>query len=621
MIRHMSGAARGPRAGARAGFLVPTGEVADALQGLVQVTAELAAADDIDAVVQAAVGHAGEAVGAAVTTLMLRTDDELVLVGGRGLQPGVFQQWASFKLTEPTPASDAANTGRPVAIARREDLESRYPRLRGQGPAGRSTLCLPLGAPPANVGVLGLTFEEQWLPGAGEMAFLMPFADACAQALRRLNAAHAAEVRQRQLRFLADVSLELGRSLDYRATMQRVAELVVPDLADWCTVQILEDGNLTTLAVAHTDPAKVRWAWQLQKRFPTRQDAPTGAPAVVRSGVSELYAEITDDLLLAGARDDEELQQLRELSMRSVLIAPLTARERTFGAITMIRTNEQAGPYGPEDLQIAEDLGRRAGLAIDNSRLHSQTRDVALQLQQAVLPRLPASLPGWKVAGLYEPGERAEVGGDFFDALPLPDGQLVVVVGDVMGHGIQAAATMAQVRAAIRGFATIDPQPQRLLERLQTMFAELHLTSLVSVVYALADRSANTVEIANAGAMPPLLVRPGEPPEYLPIPPRAMLGAGADTAASTVFPLPPEATLLLFTDGLVERRGVDIDAGLDRLRGHARELDGDLDLALRTLAARLRDPDGHDDLTALAIRSTAEPFPPDSGGAPWPTLS
>jgi GAF domain-containing protein len=214
--------------------------------------------------------------------------------------------------------------------------------------------------------VLGLAFDEQWLPGPGEMAFLTPFADACAQAVRRLNAAHAAGVRQRQLRFLADVSLELGRSLDYRATLRRVAELVVPDLADWCTVQILDDGQLITLAVAHADPAKVRWAWQLQERFPPPQDAPSGAPAVVRTGISELYPEITDDLLLAGARDGQELQLLRQLGMRSALVAPLTARGRTFGAITLIRTRAGRDHYGPDDLQIAEDLGRRAGLAIDN---------------------------------------------------------------------------------------------------------------------------------------------------------------------------------------------------------------------------------------------------------------
>ena len=386
---------------------------------LSQVTAELAAAATIDAVIDAAVTHAAEALNAAVAALMLRDGDQLRLAGVQGVRPVVAQQWATVDLGAENPASDAARTGQPVLLTTTAEFEDHYPSLRGSAVPGRSILCLPLGAPPDNVGALAMTFEGQWLPGPEELAFLAPFADACAQAVRRIAAADDALIRERHLRFLADASFELGASLDYRTTLTRVAELTVPDLADWCSVQVIEAGRLVTLAVAHVDPDKVSWAWELQKRFPPAQDSPTGAPAVARSGVSEMYPEITDDMLVAGARDDEELQLLRDLQMRSVVVVPLTVRGRNLGVVTLIRTGVGRRRYGPEDLRLAEDLGRLAGLAIDNAQLHSETRDVALQLQHAVLPELLISSPGWELAAHYEAGGRADVGGDFFDALTL----------------------------------------------------------------------------------------------------------------------------------------------------------------------------------------------------------
>src|SRR5207244_4260554 len=232
-----------------------------------------------------------------------------------------------------------------------------------------------------------------------------------------------------------------------------------------------------TLAVAHVDPEKVAWAWELQRRYPPDPNAPTGAPNVVRTGVSELHEVITDDMLVAAARDEEHLRLARELHLSSAIVVPLVVRGRTFGAITLIRA-ETDRRYGPADLVVAEDLGRRAGTAIDNAQLHSQTRDVAVQLQRAVLPEDLGSVLGWQVAAHYEPGGEAEVGGDFYDAVPLPDGRLAVFIGDVMGHGVPAAAAMAHLRASVRAFISIDPAPAAVLEHLQKMFSLLSTRQL-----------------------------------------------------------------------------------------------------------------------------------------------
>ena len=175
------------------------------------------------------------------------------------------------------------------------------------------------------------------------------------------------------LHFLSRGSEILGSSLDYEATVQAVAELVVPRLADWCTVELIgADGALRQIALAHVDPSKVAWARELAARYPTDGDAPTGAPQVVRTGKSELYPEIPEALLVAGARDAEHLRLLREVGFTAAIVVPLAARDRVLGALSLISA-ESGRRYTTDDLRLAEELARRAALAIDNARLHQES--------------------------------------------------------------------------------------------------------------------------------------------------------------------------------------------------------------------------------------------------------
>lgn len=193
----------------------------------------------------------------------------------------------------------------------------------------------------------------------------------------------AAEAAESRFRFLAEASALLGASLDYHATLKSVAELAVPRFADWCSVEIVEDGKLEQLAVAHTDPAKVELARQWRQRWPPADDAPTGAPNVLRTGRSELYEEIPDELLTAAISDPEQLQVARELGLRSGLIVPLTARGRTLGALSLIYA-ESERRYRASDLPLMEELGRRAGIAVDNARLYTEARR-AIELRDEFL--------------------------------------------------------------------------------------------------------------------------------------------------------------------------------------------------------------------------------------------
>lgn len=180
-----------------------------------------------------------------------------------------------------------------------------------------------------------------------------------------------AEAARNYLSFLVDANSLLASSLDYRTTLSRVAQLAVPKIADWCVVDILEeDQSIQRLATAHIDPAKVKLAYEVERRYPSDPNATRGIPQVLRSGTPEIYAEIKDNVLEESARDPEHLRILRELGLRSVMIVPLIARERIFGAITFV-TAESGRHYAEEDLLFAQDLARRAALAIDNARLYS----------------------------------------------------------------------------------------------------------------------------------------------------------------------------------------------------------------------------------------------------------
>ncbi|HEX8709327.1 MAG TPA: PAS domain S-box protein [Pyrinomonadaceae bacterium] len=214
--------------------------------------------------------------------------------------------------------------------------------------------------------------EERW-----SIAKSTPIFDAAGHVQFAINIFHDITERKRAedaQSFLAEASRELASSLDYQATLVKVARMTVPNLADWCSVDVVdEQGAVNRLAVAHVDPSKVAWAHELQNRYPPDMDAPGGVPNVLRTGKSELYPEILDSMLAEAAIDDEHLQIMREIGFTSAMVVPLVAHNRTLGAITFISA-ESGRHYGPDDLALAENLAGRAALAIDNARLYQDAQ-------------------------------------------------------------------------------------------------------------------------------------------------------------------------------------------------------------------------------------------------------
>jgi PAS domain S-box-containing protein len=200
--------------------------------------------------------------------------------------------------------------------------------------------------------------------------------------VQEITERNRAEEAQRRLAFLAETSEVLSSSLDYESTLASVARLAVPRLADWCAVDMAAEGEepIQRLAAAHQDPHKVAWAHELQRRYPPDPDEPGGVPNVLRTGRSEFYPDITEEMLEAGARDEAHLELLREVGFTSVIIVPMVARGRTLGVITLVSA-ESGRKYEEADLQLAEKLGRRAALAVDNARLYEEMRGSRNELE------------------------------------------------------------------------------------------------------------------------------------------------------------------------------------------------------------------------------------------------
>jgi GAF domain-containing protein len=553
------------------------------------------------------VNEVADVAGATVGSLSLLADpDTLVLGGLRGGREGVRERWRRYSVHDPTPAGDVVRSGERLVLVGRKALDERYPDLERAADGERSMIALPLRVTGRTIGVATWSFPGRRRFDVAEMEFYSLLADTCAQAIERIRAEEESARQAARVTFLADATSTMAESLDYEHTIAEVSRMVVPDFADWCAIDLLEDGRLQRLSVDHVDPEKIALAVELERRYPAPRDA-GGVWTVVQTGEAILAPEVTDEMVAAGARNDEHRELLLRLQLRSVILVPLIARGTVLGVMTWVMA-ESDRRYHDGDLPFATDLGRRAAIAIDNSRLHTETLEAAVRLQRAVLPELPSETPGWELASFYSPAGRTDVGGDFFDAVPLADGRLVVFVGDVMGRGVRAAAAMAQMRAAIRAYIAVDPDPRILLRHLDALIETYHVSRLVTLVYLVADTATGHTAVVNAGHPPPVILRASGGTEQLPTQDGAPLGIEPDHREVHEFDLAPGDLLLAFTDGLIERREEDIDVGQRRLLSALPALAGDaLGERLAAMVDGVRDHTRSDDVAALAVRRLAVP--------------
>ncbi len=405
---------------------------------------------------------------------------------------------------------------------------------------------------------------------------------------------------------LAESGRLLSASLDYQQTLHNVAHAAIPGLADWCMVELIDrNGTREQVVVAHRDRAQRELAIHMRELEPAELAPEQAVTRVLATGESVLFFDVTDEHLMHVAQSDEQLAILRALGIRSAMVVPMRVPSRTIGAMSFF-TSESRRRLTDADVALAEQLARRAAVAVENSRLHTQLADVAETLQNSLLPNDLPEVPGWEVAALYRPAEtdlRIDVGGDFYEVFEAP-GASLALIGDVTGHGVAAASVTSLMRHGARFASRLEPDPVAILRRLDEELRRRSGTAMCTALCAALHDDSLTV--CSAGHPPALIVdRDGtvsEAPASGPL-----LGAFPDSSwHQERVSVSAEHLVLMYTDGVTETLGTSDRFGGGRLRRllseHAdaspHELLGVLDETLRDF----RGGEATDDVAALALR-------------------
>lgn len=414
---------------------------------------------------------------------------------------------------------------------------------------------------------------------------------------------------ERRLQLLTGAARSIGSVLDPADAIEHMVRSAVPAFADWCLLAVI-DAEPATFRLLHRDPGHDPAAQRLCQHFQgVRGPASRPVEQVLSDGRPTLIPEVTDELLDQQVADPVVRQAYRNFGMHSVIIAPLWVRGRVIGNASFVRADARSGVYTDVDLLVAAELAHRTALALDNARLLARERAAAETLQRSLLPKLP-DLPGLRVAARYLPANNhAQVGGDWYDVLPLPDGGIGLAIGDVMGHDLEAAAAMGQLRSVLRAFAWDGAAPALALSRLDHLVSGLDMGRLATAVYGrlrLAPCGGGHLEYANAGHPAPVLRLPSGATELLEDAHAPMIGLPLESERSTAsLTVPSGATLVLYTDGLVEDRVQTADTGIALLRRvlEAAPADCRPDELCDLILDRLR-PDQHsdDDIALLVLQ-------------------
>ncbi|MFJ9833248.1 SpoIIE family protein phosphatase [Streptomyces sp. NPDC101169] len=431
----------------------------------------------------------------------------------------------------------------------------------------------------------------------------------------RHHAAAEADRARRRLALIAESSTRVGTSLEVEQTARELADITTPVLADVVAVDVL-DSALACRRVRRPDNgAELFRALALRAAHPTvalRAADPPGDLAsydgdrlvtlCVHTGRPVLVRHVGERDLPRIARNEEAVAYLARAGVHSYLAVPLIAHGEVLGALDLKRTRNPL-PFDDDDVVLAGELAGRAAIAIDNARWFQSVRNTALTLQRSLLPDHSAHSTGLELASRYQPAQAtSEVGGDWYDVIPLADDKTALVVGDVMGNGIDAAATMGRLRTATCAYADLDLAPDAVLQHLDRITCDLE-HYIVTCLYAVFDPRTRRCTVANAGHMPPAVARPGRAPELLDLPAGAPLGVGGVEFETSTTELGPGDLLVLYTDGLVETRQHPIDDRLDVLLGFLDDPGRPLEETCELLLHGLRHPEDHDDVALLVARA------------------
>ncbi|MFG2195757.1 SpoIIE family protein phosphatase [Streptomyces sp. NPDC048639] len=442
----------------------------------------------------------------------------------------------------------------------------------------------------------------------------------------------AQHLARERLAVLNEASLRIGSTLDVARTAQELADIAVPGVADFASVDLLEP-------LLHGDePGPATGAAELRRM--AHRSVNEGAPeSVVDIGDVDVYPyrappvraltarrpvvlRVTDPSVLQWFEDDRpRAEGAVRYGFHSFMLAPIRARGVTLGVTMFIRSGSRE-PFNEDDVVLAEELVRRAGICVDNARRYTREHTTALALQRSLLPQELPRQPALDIAFRYLPADsQFGVGGDWFDVIPLSGARVALTVGDVAGHGLHASATMGRLRTAVRTLADVDLPPDELLTHLDDLVTHLGAgedaeTGTESVdaqisghwatcLYAIYDPVTRKCSFACAGHPPPAVLTPDGQVEFVPVTPGPPLGLGGLPFESREIELPEDSVLALYTDGLLGSRGGDLDEGLDHLRTVLTKPAGSLDAMCNTVVEAMIPDRATDDAALLVARTHA----------------
>ncbi|MFJ2563955.1 SpoIIE family protein phosphatase [Streptomyces sp. NPDC094154] len=426
-----------------------------------------------------------------------------------------------------------------------------------------------------------------------------------------------AEVARERLKLLYDAGVKIGTTLDVSRTAQELADVAVPGFADVVTVELAEEvlsGQEPTGTIdevrraAVRGPSGYRPLTEVGRRLSFTPSTPQARCAETGRGV--LVADLTSARDWQTA-DPDRAPRLLERGIHSLIAVPLRARGMVLGVVDFWRC-QQGERFDEEDVPFAEELAARAAVALDNARRYTREHTMAVTLQRSLLPRALPELGALEVAYRYLPAQ-AGVGGDWFDVIELSGARVALVVGDVVGHGLHAAATMGRLRIAVHNFSTLDLAPDELLGRLDDLVARLDrdgeagggeegLTG-ATCLYAVYDPSSGACSLARAGHPPPALVHPDGTATFPDLPAGPPLGLGGLPFEATELRLPEGSRLVLYTDGLVENRERDIGTGLELLSAALAHPDRSPEQTCQAVLDALPPDRASDDIALLVART------------------
>ncbi|GHA90302.1 SpoIIE family protein phosphatase [Streptomyces termitum] len=436
-----------------------------------------------------------------------------------------------------------------------------------------------------------------------------------------------------RLAWLNAAGTRIGTTLDLELTARELAEFTVPSFADGAAVDILESvlrGEEGSRWTGSGVPPMRAVALSSVESMAALEPVPVGETFVrdqtwhetllhqycLRQGKPVLVARMREGDFERVSPSASGAAKMRALGVHSYLAVPLIARGLLLGSADFVR-GPGSPPFSSTDLALAEQLASRAAVFIDNARLYGREREHVVTLQRSLLPRATPVTPGLRVRAEYAPSAaRNAVGGDWYDVMSLPGGRTALMAGDVMGHGLPAAATMGRLRAVARTLMTLDMAPERVLARLDLATRDLEDDQVATFLCAVYDPADGRCTLAGAGHLPPLLLDGRGGAEFVALPAGAPLGAGVIPYDPVTVTVPEGGGLVLYTDGLVKDRGADLEEQLGLLRSAVRELPpGSLEGG-GLIAAAPAGPGRFDEAVLLTARTV--PLEPGTGLRVWP---